>query len=119
MTLRTIRFDDAEWQLVPKKATRYQVVVGATHSSSGDYMVARGQAIAIYDDMLAAAPEPPEQPGPAPDLAIMITRLVRQLRKAEPAGGYQRLTDEAMDLLRRHGLQAYCHGIGKGESNEA
>lgn len=58
MTLRTITFDDTEWQVVPKRPTMKQVTVGAEHSSSDDHMIARGQAVAIYDDMLAAAPEP-------------------------------------------------------------
>ncbi len=38
------------------------------------------------------------------DMAMLIRRLVRQLRKAEPAGDHKRLSDAALDALKRWGL---------------
>lgn len=38
------------------------------------------------------------------DMATIIKRLCRQLRKAEPAGDYKRLSDDALSYLRRHDL---------------
>lgn len=40
------------------------------------------------------------------DLSMLVQRLCRQLRRAEPAGEqYKRLTDDALDYLKRKGLQ--------------
>ena len=39
------------------------------------------------------------------EMATLINRLAAQLRKAEPAGKYARLSDGAVDYLRRHGLE--------------
>lgn len=41
------------------------------------------------------------------DLATLVRRLCRQLRKAEPAGEqHNRLSDQALDYLKRKGLDA-------------
>ena len=61
MTLRTITFDDEQWQVVPKRPTTGQVAAGMLHGHSDDTTTNRGLAYAIYDDMLHAAPEPPAQ----------------------------------------------------------
>ena len=64
MTLRTITYDDEQWQVVPKKPAAGQVAAGMLHTMSAlceDEMVGRGRAIAAYMDMLVAAPEPPAQ----------------------------------------------------------
>lgn len=39
------------------------------------------------------------------DLAMLVQRLCRQLRRAEPAGDqYKRLSDDALDYLKRKGI---------------
>jgi len=107
MTTRTITFDDEQWQVVPKEATMYQVAVGATHSSSGDHMVARGQAIAIYDAMLAAAPEPQvcfcDEKGigdPAKSCGDCPRDYGMPTVRANPEPPAQQPTDEHTDMLR-------------------
>ena len=130
MTTRTITFDDEQWQVVPKEATMYQVAVGATHSSSGDHMVARGQAVAIYDDMLAAAPEPPAQqpiriaPGMPEYDALMdhiyeygtsaegVRELVEKLvRTASDLPGQQPMTGGARDVPAERRRQIGAEGM--------
>lgn len=71
MTDRTIRYDDAEWRLVPITATPDMESAGAPYTSKPDDDEQQGwpahdRASWAWDDMLAAAPaEPPaQQPEP-------------------------------------------------------
>ena len=98
MILRTITFDDELWQVVPKEATMYQVAVGARHSSESDHIVARGQAIAIYDTMLAAAPEPPAQQ-PAWFRVIDEALLMRNLGVLNQEDDYDTATQKLGKLI--------------------
>ena len=52
--MKTITFDEAKWQLVPKEPTQKML------NSAWDNMVYRTEMMASYQAMLAAAPEHPE-----------------------------------------------------------
>lgn len=103
MTLRTIRFDDAEWQVVPKKMAPVM-----WHAA-----IAAHDAIDAWSAALANAPEPPaQQPLTDEEAKALIPPVLRSV----PAGNLPQVSTgyliAMMRAVERH------HGIGKGESNE-
>ena len=65
MTLRTIRFDDEQWQVVPREPTP-EMLRGQVDRSNWNGKTGEQRTVAIYKAILAVAPEPPAQePEPA------------------------------------------------------
>ena len=90
MTLRTITFDDAEWQVVPREPTERMILelmaVGLRNAEYANEGPTAKEIAQGYACMLSVAPEPPAQ---------------------------QLIGDEAADEIERLDRA----GIGKGESN--
>ncbi len=102
MTIRTIRYDDAEWQVVPRKLTKPM-------DDATRYVETAEEAWAAQ---LRVAPEPPaQQPLTDEEAEALIPPVLRGV----PAGNLPHVSTgyliAMMRAVERH------HGIGKGESN--
>lgn len=109
--MKTVTYDDAKWKLMPvsiNEDMHVAAVLTIAHCSGNDDFPRR-----VYDAMSIAAPLPPEvKPISVPeptarelDMAALVKRLARQVRRAEPYGtNYHKLSDDALDALKRWGL---------------
>lgn len=89
MTLRTITFDPAEWQVVPKNPVPAMIESGAN-----EVIAPLPTARAVYIAMLATAPEPPAQePGTAAEIEALRTEVERLRADAER---YRWLTENCL-----------------------
>lgn len=74
MTLRTITYDDAEWQMVPRE------LPGDMIDTINGHIDADSDAVALWSDALIDAPEPPAQQ-PTRDLLAEATEQVEALER--------------------------------------
>ena len=93
MTIRTITFDDEQWQVGPQELT------GSMIDTINGHIDADSDAVALWRDALIDAPEPPAQPRrPYGTDTMSEYGVIPECDGSEPPA--QQPTDEHTDMLR-------------------
>lgn len=101
MTLRTITFDDEQWQVVPREPTERMILelmaVGLRNAEYANEGPTAKEIAQGYACMCSVAPEPPaQQPMTAEQVADLVARL-----RTMSATGWHPIGDEAANEIER------------------